>query len=150
MPTGEDSPDSAADQQRVARFRVLDLSAVGLAFPVALLLGYFGGRLIGGWLGNPQLGGLIGALVGIVGGFYNLFKMVSRLAPRGAAAGGAMGTTAAGAAGAAGPSRDGRERRLGDPKNEAGLDDDADLDETDLEEEALDWLDDDNPKADET
>ena len=89
MPLDEDEPQTPAEEQRVARFRVLDLSAVGLAFPISLLLGYFGGRLIGGWAGNPQLGGLIGALVGIVGGFYNLFKMVSRLAPKTAAAGAA-------------------------------------------------------------
>jgi hypothetical protein len=81
MVARKDVPDSAADKQRIARFRILDLSAVGLAFPIALLIGYFGGRTIGGWLGNAQLGSLIGALLGIAGGFYNLFKMVSRLAP---------------------------------------------------------------------
>ena len=86
MPAGENDAESGAEEQRRARFRVLDLSAVGLAFPIALLLGYFGGRLIGGWLGNPQVGAMIGVLVGIAGGFYNLFKMVSRLAPRTVAA----------------------------------------------------------------
>ena len=149
MPTGEDRPDSADDKQRVARFRILDLSAVGLAFPVALLLGYFAGRLIGGWLGNPQLGAMIGALVGIAGGFYNLFKMVSRLAPRGATGGATAGAAAPGAASPSPPdrgvSRDDRERRLGDPVSEADLEE-----ETDLEKESLDWLDDDDPKADET
>jgi hypothetical protein len=87
MPLDEGEPQTPAEEQRRARFRVLDLSAVGLAFPISLLLGYFGGRLVGGWMGNPQLGGLIGALLGIAGGFYNLFKMVSRLAPKTAAAG---------------------------------------------------------------
>ena len=83
MAARKDDPDSAADKQRIARFRILDLSAVGLAFPIALLIGYFLGRTIGGWLGNAQLGSLVGALLGIAGGFYNLFKMVSRLAPPG-------------------------------------------------------------------
>ena len=64
------------------RLRVLDLSAVGLAFPVALLFGYFAGRYLGGLVGAAQLGSMIGALFGIVGGFYNLFKMINRLAPR--------------------------------------------------------------------
>ena len=81
MAARKDGPDSPADKQRIARFRILDLSAVGLAFPVALLIGYFAGRTIGGWLGNAQVGSLVGALLGIAGGFYNLFKMVSRLAP---------------------------------------------------------------------
>ena len=88
MPADENDAESGAEEQRRARFRVLDLSAVGLAFPVALLLGYFGGRLIGGWVGNAKVGAMIGVLVGIAGGFYNLFKMVSRLAPRTVAAAG--------------------------------------------------------------
>jgi hypothetical protein len=87
MPLDEGEPRTPAEEQRRARFRILDLSAVGLAFPIALLIGYFGGRMVGGWVGNPQLGSLIGALLGIAGGFYNLFKMVSRLAPKAAAAG---------------------------------------------------------------
>jgi Putative F0F1-ATPase subunit Ca2+/Mg2+ transporter len=86
MPADENEAESGSEEQRRARFRVLDLSAVGLAFPIALLLGYFGGRLIGGWLGNPQAGAMIGVAVGIAGGFYNLFKMVSRLAPKTVAA----------------------------------------------------------------
>jgi len=80
--TGEGESQPPAEEKRQERLRILDLSAVGLAFPIALLLGYFGGRLIGGWLGSAQIGGLAGALIGILGGFYNLFKMVSRLAPR--------------------------------------------------------------------
>jgi hypothetical protein len=80
--SGEPEPEGLQEETRQERLKILDLSAVGLAFPIALLLGYFAGRAIGGWLGSAQLGGMIGALVGIVGGFYNLFKMVSRLAPR--------------------------------------------------------------------
>ena len=63
------------------RFRILDLSAVGIAFPVALLLGYFAGRTVGGWFGAERMGALIGTLLGIVSGFYNFFKMIVRLAP---------------------------------------------------------------------
>jgi hypothetical protein len=103
MPTDEAERETPEDAQRRARFGVLDLSAVGLAFPVALLLGYFGGRLIGGWLGNASLGAMIGVLFGIAGGFYNLFKMVSRLAPRtsGASAPTPLGSRTAGLAGSA-------------------------------------------------
>jgi hypothetical protein len=115
MPLDEDAPQTPAEEQRRARFRVLDLSAVGLAFPISLLLGYFGGRLVGGWLGNPQLGGLLGALLGIAGGFYNLFKMVSRLAPK---------TAAAGAGSTIGPASERGESVTEDPEP---LDADADV-----------------------
>ena len=95
MAARKDGPDSPADKQRIARFRILDLSAVGLAFPVALLIGYFAGRTICGWLGNAQVGSLVGALLGIAGGFYNLFKMVSRLAPSGGSAAASTATSPA-------------------------------------------------------
>jgi len=84
---GDPEQEAPREERRQERLRVLDLSAVGLAFPIALLLGYFAGRTIGDWLGSAQIGGLVGALFGIVGGFYNLFKMVARLAPRSGAPG---------------------------------------------------------------
>jgi F0F1-type ATP synthase assembly protein I len=117
MPLDEGEPQTPAEEQRRARFRILDLSAVGLAFPIALLIGYFAGRLIGGWLGNAQLGSLIGALLGIAGGFYNLIKMVSRLAPK---------TTAVGAGSTIAPTSAARESEGEDPEPldlDAGLDD---------------------------
>lgn len=83
MSNGDAEAEEPREERRQERLRVLDLSAVGLAFPIALLLGYFGGRMVGEWLGSAQVGGMIGALLGIAGGFYNLYKMVSRLAPRG-------------------------------------------------------------------
>ena len=134
MAARKDDPDSAADKQRIARFRILDLSAVGLAFPIALLIGYFGGRAVGGWLGNVQLGSLIGALLGIAGGFYNLFKMVSRLAPP---TGGAASTPAPAAK--VGPAEAEGDDPGGEEADEDWIDDD--------------WADDDaeaDAKADET
>lgn len=56
-----------------------DLSTVGLVFPVAVVIGYFGGKTIGGWLGSEQGGALTGVLVGVVSGFYNLVKVALRL-----------------------------------------------------------------------
>ena len=56
-----------------------DLSTVGLVFPVAVVVGYFGGRAIGQWFGAPDGGALAGVLVGVVSGFYNLWKVAARL-----------------------------------------------------------------------
>ena len=74
------------DKQRRERMKVLDLSAVGIAFPVAILFGYFVGRLIGGWFDAARVGGMIGLLFGIAGGFYNFIKMAIRLSPPSTAA----------------------------------------------------------------
>ncbi len=62
--------------------RDLDLSTIGMVFPIALLLGYFGGGLVGGWLGAEQLGSWIGLLLGLLSGFYNLFKVALLLQRR--------------------------------------------------------------------
>jgi hypothetical protein len=55
--------------------RGVDLSTVGLVFPIAILLGIFGGRAIGSWLGARELGTWIGGGFGIAAGFYNLIKV---------------------------------------------------------------------------
>jgi hypothetical protein len=70
------------EEQRARRreaARMADLSTVGLVFPVAVVIGYFGGKTVGGWLGSEQGGALAGVLVGVVSGFYNLFKVAMRL-----------------------------------------------------------------------
>jgi hypothetical protein len=59
--------------------RMADLSTVGLVFPVAVVIGFFGGRTIGRWLGAEEAGALTGVLVGVVSGFYNLWKVGMRL-----------------------------------------------------------------------
>ncbi len=56
----------------------MNLSVIGMVFPVALLMGYFAGRYVGGLLGNASLGSMIGAFLGITSGFYNIFKMMER------------------------------------------------------------------------
>ena len=65
---------------------------------------------------------MIGVLVGIAGGFYNLFKMVSRLAPRTVAA-----------VGAAPPPASGPPEVSSDEPEPLDLDDD-DLDDDDLDD----------------
>lgn len=60
-------------------FRVIDLSSIGLVFPVAMILGYLAGGVIGSWLGFKEAGQMIGGFLGIVSGFYNVYKVVLRL-----------------------------------------------------------------------
>ena len=64
---------------------MLDFSTVGMVFPVALLIGYFGGMKIGSWLGSADLGSWIGLGIGFLSGFYNLWKMIRLLERRDAA-----------------------------------------------------------------
>ena len=56
-----------------------DLMALGMVFPVAIVLGYYVGKWVGGMLGHPEPGGLIGLGWGILTGFWELFKVTKRL-----------------------------------------------------------------------
>ncbi len=60
--------------------RLLDVSVMGLVFPVATILGYLAGRAVGGWFDAEAGGALVGSGVGIVAGFYNAYRTVKRLA----------------------------------------------------------------------
>ena len=53
-----------------------EISTVGLTIVIAIAIGYFGGRYIGGKLGNPELGIIIGVFVGMASGFMELFRVV--------------------------------------------------------------------------
>jgi F0F1-type ATP synthase assembly protein I len=61
-------------QKRRQAIRMADLSTVGMVFPIALLLGYFAGKFVGGFFGAPETGGWIGGAFGLVAGFYNVYK----------------------------------------------------------------------------
>jgi ATP synthase protein I len=53
----------------------VDVSIVGIQFPVAIALGFFWGRWMDRWLGTwPWLTGVF-TLFGIVAGFVNLFRI---------------------------------------------------------------------------
>jgi uncharacterized protein YneF (UPF0154 family) len=56
-----------------------ELMSLGMVFPIAIALGFFGGRWIGGWFGHPLLGQWIGLVYGIATGFYELYKTTKRL-----------------------------------------------------------------------
>jgi hypothetical protein len=56
-----------------------DLISMGMVFPIAIVLGFFGGRWIGGWLGYPKAGQWIGLAYGIATGFWELYKVTQKL-----------------------------------------------------------------------
>ena len=74
----EEHETSAADSRK-ERQKMLELSAVGLAFPIAIAIGYFFGRTVGSWWDQPGLGGLIGVLLGVAAGFHNLLRATGRM-----------------------------------------------------------------------
>jgi hypothetical protein len=56
-----------------------DLISMGMVFPIAIVLGFFGGRWIGGWFGHPAVGQWIGLAYGIATGFWELYKVTQKL-----------------------------------------------------------------------
>lgn len=56
-----------------------DLLALGFIFPISITLGFFIGRWIGGRLGHPGGGGLLGLLWGIAAAFWELYKVSRRV-----------------------------------------------------------------------
>ncbi|MCP4900819.1 MAG: AtpZ/AtpI family protein [bacterium] len=58
----------------------LDVSIVGIQFPVAILIGYFWGKWMDGMFGTwPWLTGVF-FLFGVVAGFVNLFRITAQAA----------------------------------------------------------------------
>ena len=56
-----------------------DLIAMGMVFPIAIVLGFFGGHWIGGWFGHPVVGQWIGLVYGVATGFWELYKVTQKL-----------------------------------------------------------------------
>lgn len=59
-----------------------DLIAMGMVFPIAIVLGYYIGRYIGGRFGHAEGGGLWGIGWGIATGFYELYKVTIRMSKK--------------------------------------------------------------------
>lgn len=55
-----------------------ELSIVGLTLVFAIVIGYFGGRWIGGKLGSAFWGSIIGFMIGVAAGFRELFRVVMK------------------------------------------------------------------------
>lgn len=55
-----------------------DLMSLGLVIPIAIVLGFFLGRWLGGLLGHPEAGQWIGLVWGIATAGWELYKMTLR------------------------------------------------------------------------
>ena len=56
-----------------------DLMALGMVFPIAILLGFLLGRWAGKLLGYPRTGLALGLIWGAAAGFWELYKTTVRL-----------------------------------------------------------------------
>jgi F0F1-type ATP synthase assembly protein I len=66
-------------KKKLRRARLwLDVSIVGIQFPVAIALGYFFGRWLDGVLNTKPWLTIIFALFGITAGFVNLFRITAQ------------------------------------------------------------------------
>lgn len=69
----------ARRSKQLRRARIwLDVSIIGIQFPVAIALGFFFGRWLDGWLNTKPWLTIIFALFGITAGFVNLFKITAQ------------------------------------------------------------------------
>jgi len=50
-------------------------AATGLELAIAIVVGYFGGRYLDGWLGTAPYLSFLGLALGIFAGFRNLFSL---------------------------------------------------------------------------
>ena len=73
-------PEGRKQLQLAARF-----ATAGLELSIAIVVGYFGGRAIDGWLETTPYGAYSGLILGVVAGFRNLF-LLARSASQSASA----------------------------------------------------------------
>ena len=66
------------DQFKNENVGMFDLASIGITLALAICIGYFGGKWIGGKLGNAAVGSYIGFGMGVVAGFMEMFRSVAR------------------------------------------------------------------------
>ena len=59
--------------------RIADASSIGLAFPIALAIGYFCGRWLDRLFGTAPWLTVVFSIFGIAGGFLNAFRIAVRI-----------------------------------------------------------------------
>ena len=57
---------------------MFDLASIGITLALAICIGYFGGKWLGGKLGNAAVGSYIGSEWGLSLGFIEMFRSVAR------------------------------------------------------------------------
>ena len=66
------------DQFKHENVGMFDLASIGITLALAICIGYFGGKWIGGKLGNAEIGSYIGFALGVTAGFMEMFRSVAR------------------------------------------------------------------------
>ena len=57
---------------------MFDLASIGITLALAICIGYFGGKWLGGKLGNAAVGSFIGFGIGVAAGFMEMFRSIAR------------------------------------------------------------------------
>ena len=57
---------------------MFDLASIGITLVLAICIGYFGGKWLGGKLGNAAVGSFIGFGIGVAAGFMEMFRSIAR------------------------------------------------------------------------
>ena len=55
---------------------MFDLASIGITLALAICIGYFGGKWLGGKLGNAAIGSYIGFGIGVAAGFMEMFRSI--------------------------------------------------------------------------
>ena len=66
------------DQFKHENVGMFDLASLGITLALAIVIGYFGGKWIGGKLGNADIGSIIGFVLGVAAGFMEMFRSIAR------------------------------------------------------------------------
>lgn len=67
-----------SDQFKHENVGMFDLASIGITLALAIAIGFFGGKWIGGKLGNAEIGSLIGFILGVAAGFMEMFRSIAR------------------------------------------------------------------------